>query len=399
MPTRLLNRNYLLLIAVTFCSGLTAQLLNTTMPLFLVNALGSSTSISGLLSGLYTIIACIARPIAGIWVDRIGRRPFIIAGMILFGLSCILFGFTASVALLILFRLLQGIGFGISSTASSTAASDNIPPARLGEGLGYIGMSNSLPMLVGPSLALLLIGTDSYTIPFVCAGILCFAGAVLAILTRENESIIREVKSSAKKQKLTLSSLYERSAVPPALITLFLALAGACVMVYGSLFAQYKGYDNINAFFIVSALGMILIRILTSKVVDNFNAYLITIPSCILWAASFILMLLVDTPAMFLVAGAVYGICLGLSQTVLNTVALRGVPADRRGAASATFMFCFDDGIGFGALFWGVLIDLVGGNYDVMIIAGVVMLLLAALFSLIFMLRGGGNPETTAPAG
>ena len=397
MPTKLLNRNYVLLIAVTFCSSLTAQLLNTTMPLFLVNALGSSTSISGLLAGLYTIIACVARPIAGIWVDRIGRRPFIVAGMILFGISCILFGFTASVALLILFRLLQGIGFGVSSTASSTAASDNIPPARLGEGLGYIGMSNSFPMLVGPSLALLLIGTDSYAVPFVWAGVLCLVGAVLTLFTRENEEAIRQVKASARERKLTLSSLYERSAVPPALVTLFIALAGACVMVYGSLFAQYKGYDNINAFFIVSALGMIVIRLLTSKVVDNFNAYLIAIPSCLVWAASFVVMLLVDTPAMFLVAGAVYGICLGLAQTVLNTVALRGVPADRRGAASATFMFCFDGGIGFGSLFWGILIDLAGGNYDAMIVAGVVMLVIAALLSLIFMLRGGGKPSPAVP--
>lgn len=393
MPTKLLNRNYILLIAVTFCSSLTAQLLNTTMPLFLVNALGSSTSISGLLAGLYTIVACVARPIAGIWVDRIGRRPFIIAGMVVFGVSCILFGFTAGVALLVLFRVFQGIGFGVSSTASSTAASDNIPPARLGEGLGYIGMTNSLPMLIGPSIALLLIGTGSYSVPFVWAGILCIVGAVLALFSKENEEVIVQVKSAAKERKLALSDFYEKSALPPAVVNLFTALAAACVMVYGALFAQYKGYNCINAFYVVSALGMILIRILTAKVVDKVNAYLIAIPACLAWAVSFAAMLIVDHSVMFLVAGAVYGICLGLSQTVLNTVALRGVEADRRGAASATFMFCFDGGIGFGSLFWGILIDFAKGNYDAMIIAGIVMLVIAAALAAVFMLRGGGKME------
>lgn len=398
MPTKLLNRNYVLLIAITFCSGLTAQLLNTALPLFLVNALGSSATISGMLAGLYTIVACIARPICGVWVDRIGRKPFIVAGMLLFGVSCVCFGMAGAAVLLVLFRLLQGVGFGMSSTASSTAASDNIPPSRLGEGLGYIGMCNSFPMLIGPSIALFLIGTDAYARPFFWAGVLCLMGAGLSLLTRENAQLLDTVRAAAEQKKFKLSALYERSALPPASIQLFLALAAACMMVYGSLFAQFKGYDNISLFYVVSALGMIVIRMLISRLVDRVNGYWFVITACFMWAAACVLMLVIDTPAMFLIAGAVYGMGLGVAQTMLNTIALRGVPADRRGAANATFMFCFDGGIGFGALLWGLLIDLAGGNYDAMIAAGIAMLCIGGTLGVVFMLRGGGKPLETAKA-
>ena len=130
MPSNLWNRNYGLLLIITFCSGLTAQLLNTALPLYLVNALGTTTTISGVLSGLYTIVSCVARPFCGHLVDRMGRRPFIILGMSVFALGCFGFGLVTVAAMLVFFRLMQGLGFGISATASSTAASDNIPAAR-----------------------------------------------------------------------------------------------------------------------------------------------------------------------------------------------------------------------------------------------------------------------------
>lgn len=392
MPTKLLNRNYLLLVAITFSSGLTAQLLNTALPLYMVNALGSTTSISGVLSALYTIVSCIARPVGGQLIDRLGRRSFILVGMAIFAVGCFGFGAFTTVAALVFFRVFQGVGFGLSSTAATTSAADNIPKDRLGEGLGYIGMSNALPMVIGPSIALMLISDRIYPRPFFLGGILCLISLGIGIFTQEDAQMLAAIKSKATMQKFSLRSLYERSAVPPALVMFFLSLAASCVMVYGSLFAQDRGYDNISIFFVISALGMLIVRVFISKLVDHINAYYFIIPSCFIWAFAFALLLVVDSPALFLFVGVVYGVCLGVAQTMLNTVSLRGIVAERRGAASATFLFCFDAGIGLGALFWGILIDFVG-SYDSMIVAGIVSLLIASALSVAFCLRGDGKPD------
>lgn len=391
MPSNLWNRNYGLLLVITFCSGLTAQLLNTALPLYLVNALGTTTTISGVLSGLYTIVSCMARPFCGHLVDRMGRRQFIILGMSVFALGCFGFGLVTAAAMLVFFRLMQGLGFGISATASSTAASDNIPAARLGEGLGYLGMSNALPMVIGPSFALLLIADSAYARPFFLAGCLCILAGILAFLTREDPEMLASVRQANSSKQFTWRSLYESTALPPSLIQLFLSFAAACVMVFGALFAQSRGYDNISLFFIVSALSMLLVRMAVSKLVDRVNAYGFIIPACFLWSLGYVVLLLVDNSSVFLLVGILYGASLGVAQTMLNTVALRGVPPERRGAASATFLLCFDCGIGLGALLLGVVIDLTG--YQGMIAVGTISLLIGGILSIVFWLRGGGVPS------
>ena len=396
MPSKLWNRNYGLLIVITFCSGLTAQLLNTSLPLYLVNALGTTTTISGVLSGLYTIVSCVIRPFCGRLVDRHGRRRFILAGIAVFALGCYGFGMVHTAAALVLFRLIQGIGFGISATAASTAASDNIPPARLGEGLGYLGMCNALPMVIGPSLAILLIADDAYSRPFMLAGSLCVLAGVLAFLTREDPGVISAVRQKSSGKQFIWRTLYEPTALPPSLVQLFLSFSAACVMVFGALFAQARGYGNISLFFIVSALSMLLIRMAVSKIVDRVNAYAMVVPACFLWAIGYGLLLLVDSAEVFLLTGIMYGAGLGVAQTMLNTVALRGVPTERRGAASATFLFCFDCGIGLGALLLGAVVDLAG--YDGMVAAGLISLLIGGALSILFWTRGSGNPINRAEA-
>lgn len=392
MQTRLFNRNFIIIIAITFCSGLTAQLMNTALPLYIVNALGGSTSISGVLSSIYTLVACVIRPISGIWVDRIGRKRFITIGMILFAVGCFGFGTVALPFALILFRIIQGVGFGISSTASGVAATDNIPPARLGEGLGYVGMCNSLPMVIGPSIALALIAALNYTSPFFFAGLLCVIALLLSFAVTERFSAGssgNEQKGKKQNEKFRLSSIFEKKALPSAGIQIFLSFAASCWMVYGSLYAQYRGYGNVSVFFVVSALGMVLSRLMISKIVDHANPYTLVIPTCLLWTLSFVLILLVDSSVMFLAVGVIYGVCLGISETILNMLCYRGVPAERRGAANATYMIAFDGGIGLGGLLLGFIIDAAGGNYDVMILAGIFCTAAAAVLSLLLWLKEG----------
>lgn len=402
MNKKLLNRNYVLLVLITFCSGLTAQLLNTALPLFLVNALGSSTTISGLLSGLYTLVACIIAPISGIWVDRKGRKPYIYIGFVLFALGSLCFGLVRTAVLLVIFRLTQGVGFGISGTASSAATTDNIPSDRLGEGLGYLGMANAFPMLIGPSIALFLIGntengSGNYALPFIGGCILCIVALLLTIPTKEAPEAMVRIQKNAESKKLRAADLFELRSVPAAIVMFFAAVAGAVIMVYGSLYAQDRGlYSSMSAYYVISALGMILIRFPLAKIVDKVNGFVLVIPTALLWIVGFVLMLVAERAAPFLIGGLIYGVCLGVIQTVLNTISLRGISAERRGAAVATFKFSFDGGIGLGAMVLGIIADALG--YGSLMICGIVMLICSVVFSALFMIRGYGKPEQQASA-
>lgn len=51
-------------------------------------------------------------------------------------------------------RIVQGIGWGYTTTASGTVPSDLIPAKRRGEGMRYFTLSGNLAMAFGPSLGL-----------------------------------------------------------------------------------------------------------------------------------------------------------------------------------------------------------------------------------------------------
>jgi MFS family permease len=66
---------------------------------------------------------------------------------------------------------------------------------------------------------------------------------------------------------------------------------------------------------------------------------------------------------LFLLAGVIYGLGYGMAQPVLNALVISRAPADRRGAANATFLCAMDMGGILGAVVWGIVAQLVGFSY------------------------------------
>ena len=82
-------------------------LLLPTMPLY-IKSLGGTESQVGLVAGVFTLTAVVFRPIVGGLLDRYGRRPFMIAGLLLFVLSMGLYPWASAFALLLALRVLRG---------------------------------------------------------------------------------------------------------------------------------------------------------------------------------------------------------------------------------------------------------------------------------------------------
>jgi MFS family permease len=379
------SRNFLLLMGITFCSGMTAQLISTAMTPYLTYGLLLSTAIAGVLSSIYTIVSSVGRLFAGSLVDRFSRKPFIFLGFVLFGLGSFGFSMTSNLTGLIIFRVLQGLGFAVSSAACSAAAADVIPPSRLGSGLGYMSMVNALTQIIGPLLCTCLIGVSMYALPFRAAAVICVAALVVAVFT---EDVFRKNKENIPKAKSGgLASIFERHALIPAGLQFLISFAFSTYMVWGFNLAVEKGFGEIQfgpltftgMFFAIAALGMILARAAVTKIIDRTNEYMICIPACVLGAISFLLCYGNTSAVRFMLGSALYGACLGIVQPSLNTLALKNAVANRRGAATATFMLGFDGGIGVGATAWGLI--LAASSYDFMLLLSSGILVLAGLLS------------------
>lgn len=388
MTERIWSRNFILLMAVSFCSGMIAQLISTAMTPYLTYGLMLSTATAGVLSSIYTIVSSAGRLIAGNLVDRFSRKPFILLGFFLFGIGCVGFGGTKSLPLLICFRVLQGIGFAVTSAASSAATADVIPPKALGKGLGYMSMANALTQIIGPLLCTFLIGVGFYVLPFRVAAGISIAAILIAFFV-ENAFRKNHISPPNTQKRGLAEQIFEKHALIPAGLQFLVSFSFSIYMVWGFNLAMEKGFGDIafgpmsfiGMFFAVGAAGMILIRLPVTRIVDRVNEYGLCCPACILGAISFLCCYGATNALRFMLGAALYGVCMGVVQPALNTISLKHVSANRRGAATATYMLGFDGGIGIGASAWGAVLSV--GGYDTILLLGGGILAVSTAISMI----------------
>jgi hypothetical protein len=126
-------------------------LLLPTLPQF-IKQMGGNEAQVGLAAGAFMLSAVIFRPIVGGLLDRFGRRPFIVWGLLLFILAMYMYNWIGGIVVLMGLRILHGISWAVSTTAIITAVTDMIPSARRGEGMGWFGMAMTLAMANRPDV-------------------------------------------------------------------------------------------------------------------------------------------------------------------------------------------------------------------------------------------------------
>jgi MFS family permease len=89
-------------------------------------------------------------------VDRIGSRRVALVGLGVFACGAVLGALAGDFEVLVLSRLVQGVGAGLVSPASLAGAVSGFPPERRGAALGLWGASSGMANLIGPLIGGLL---------------------------------------------------------------------------------------------------------------------------------------------------------------------------------------------------------------------------------------------------
>lgn len=375
------NKTFFLILGVSFLMFLSMYMLLPTLPLY-AQTLGANETVAGTMVGFFTLSAVLVRPWFGNLLDRRGRKVILIIGVGIFFVTVLAYNLAFSIITLLSLRLIHGIGWGASTTATGTIASDVIPAVRRAEGMGYYGIAATIAMSLGPALGLYLVEYSSYSVLFTGAGIL--AALALAGSFFINYEIPHNTGQLAKTPP-TKGVILEKSALPPALVLFFITLTYGGIVSFLPLYADYRGVKNIGVFFTVYALVLLFSRPTIGKMADRYGARKFLLPGILLIAAALLLLAKASTLPMFLLVGVVYGLGFGTVQPILNALVISLSPPERRGAANATFAVAMDLGIGLGAVTLGFVAQKIG--YVYMYGSSVIFALLALVMYYAFLYR------------
>jgi len=140
---------------------------------------GANALVVGLLISSFSLAQLVCAPIWGGISDRYGRRPAILFGLATTAIAYLVFAFAHSLWLLLLSRVIQGVGGGTIGVVQAYVADVSAPEDRT-KSLGWLSAVTSFGAVVGPAFGSVLDQVAGRSGPGLSAAVLAVVTAVFA---------------------------------------------------------------------------------------------------------------------------------------------------------------------------------------------------------------------------
>ncbi|HEU4965788.1 MAG TPA: MFS transporter [Bacilli bacterium] len=375
---KLWTKSFTILTLCNFLLFTNLQMLVPTLPSYVKGHFHAGSLTVSLVTSLFALSAIIARLFAGQMLKRGKRNLMLFLGFVVVLLATAGYYWCGAIVLFLFMRSLYGLGFGMISTTFPTMASNIVPDSRMGQGMGYFGLSTSLAMSIGPSIGLALLGTSFGSL--IGGGVLVVATILpLTFLLRDH---LRKPMETKAKVTATSTPPVKRRALIPREILLPFGLNFLLSIVYGgllsflALFGKEVHLDHVGNFFLVNALAVVLIRPLSGKIFDKKGHVAVILPGAFLLIAALLVLSYAHTMGLLIAAALVFGSGFGMLQPSIQAWMIKEVAPEQRGMANAMFLNSTDLGVAVGAVSLGALA--IGAGYAH-------MYRLSSLFMVVFL--------------
>lgn len=376
---------FIVMSAINFLLIVIFYLLMVTIGKFAISEYGATTSQVGLVTGIYIIGTLLGRLFTGRVIEQIGRKRVLLFGLLFFTATTGLYFIHAGIILLLVCRLVHGIGVGVASTATGTIVAQILPPSRKGEGIGYFAMSATLGTAIGPFIGLSMVQHTTYSVIFMMCMIIGIISFLLAVFTKVPGAESTTVVQPTEKSKGSFISQYiELKAMPIAIVTFLMCFGYAAILSFISLFAKERNLEVASSyFFIVYAIAVLLTRPVTGKMLDRFGGNSVMYPCFIFFGTGLILMSFAHSAFILLLAGILIGIGYGNLSSGAQALAIKLTPPQRMGLATSTYFIALDAGLGVGPYLLGYVIPVFG--YSVLYTSlGIFIFVLILLYYVVY---------------
>ena len=383
MKDRLVTPSYCFILAANFLLYFGFWLLIPVLPFYLSEVFSAGNSTIGIILSCYTVAALCIRPFSGYFLDSFARKPRYLMEYFIFMTMFAGYIIAGSLTLFILFRIIQGVSFGMVTVGGNTVVIDIMPSSRRGEGLGYYGLSNNIAMAVGPMSGLFLHDAGmSFTTIFCCSLGSCIAGFVCASLVKT------PYKPPVKREPISLDRFILLKGIPAGISLLLLSIPYGMTTNYVAMYAKQIGINATTGFFFTfMAIGMAISRIFSGKIVDrgkitqviSAGLYLVVFSFFLLSACVYLISWnnMLCTVVFFAVA-LLLGVGFGIMFPAYNTLFVNLAPNSQRGTATSTYLTSWDVGIGIGMLTGGYIAEV--STFDKAYLFGACLTIVSMLY-------------------
>ncbi len=352
MPTdRVLTRPFVLAVLAILGVSFPIGMLLPVLPLFAKGPLGTGSVGVGIAIAAASPTALLVQPLAGRLADRRGRRVLVIVGPLIVAASVAAYTFVDTLALLVLLRLVTGIGEGMVFVGAATVVTDVAPEERRGEAVSLYSLGVWGGLAIGPVVGEAIHSHGSYDAVWIAAASCAIGSALAGISLRETKPATTETPQSR---------LIHPAALAPGLVLIASAFGFAGFNAFVALYARELGLSGAGWVFFVYSAIVISIRVFGRRLPDRLGAKRASGAALGSLAAGLLVIGLWQAPVGLYLGTAVFAAGTALAFPALLTLAVDRADVSERSSVIGTFSACIDVGFALGALSLGAVASVTG---------------------------------------
>ena len=203
-----------------FCTSVQAPFFPTT-----ATSKGLSSTVVGLVFGIYKLSEFITAPILGKYIEQIGPKFLTVSGMFVTGTTCVLFGFLDMIndkvtftAFAFMIRIVEGVGDAAYITGANSIATKEFPD-NLQAAVSIYQAAYAFGFATGPALGGVIHETGGFVSSFALIGVLILiSGFAIAVL-------LPDTHYEGTKKVGSILGLFKDFGVIVFLFTVFVVMA------------------------------------------------------------------------------------------------------------------------------------------------------------------------------
>jgi MFS family permease len=328
----------------------------------LIRELGGTDLTIGLVLGVGTAASVATRPLVGMLLDRVGRRPVLLAAGMANVVSWLPFlGLHSAGPWLYLWVTTHAVVWGALFASYFTYAADLTPPGRRAEGIAVFGVFGMTANGLGPMLGERIIAGAGFPTFLLTALGFAALSVALTTLVPPRPPVLRAADAVPHMRFRALLEAAAHPGLPLVLVvTMVLGIAINAAFFFVAPYTRDVGLARSGSFFAAYSATSVVIRLFGRRALDAMGPHLVSYPAFAVFGFGLAALALLPAPGVLVLSGIACGAGHGTLFPVLNALAITRAPARLQGTVVSLHTAALDLGAVVGTPLCGFLAEFAG---------------------------------------